>query len=355
MNATMLEREYLAENNSAPLLGTSIAFLVLETIFLALLYISRNLAKGERTNLSMEILMTLTYIVCVSKITIAFLLIEIGGAGRHLRSLQPHIITNALKLSTALQIVCPLTTSLSKLGVLCMLHRIFGQASRWYRVAIRTTFALVATIMIVQVLIPFLNCRPFSKTWSPDPFSPGTCAIPGLLLWRYLGIPNVFTTLIIVGIPVPALAKLNVSRSVKFGLCIVFSVCILGIIAAIMRLQSFLQVTDFHDITYENVKPLCWTIAESGIYLVAGVMPTLRPLLRKLFKDTMYERMLTGNTRTRQSGSWRYKRFSRMWFKGEQPVPVAAKEHRSLSDASGEGVALVRAELPRISTAVERC
>lgn len=372
MNATAMEREYLVEDNSAPLLGTSIAFLVLETIFIALLYISRYLAKGERANLSMEILMTLTYIVCVSKITIAFceyqqprspplmlttysiVLIEIGGAGRHLRTLQPSTIINALKLSTALQIVCPLTTSLSKLGVLCMFHRIFGQASRWYRVAIRITFALVATIMIVQVLIPFLNCRPFSKTWNPDPMSPGSCAIPGLSLWRFLGIPNVFTTLIIVGIPVPALAKLHVSRPVKVGLCAVFSVCILGIIAAIMRFQSFLEVTDFHDITYENVKPLCWTIAESGIYLVAGVMPTLRPLLKTLFKETLIERMLTGSTRMGQSGSWGNKRFSRMWSKGEQPVPAVAKEHKSLSDASGEAVALVKPDVPKVRAAVER-
>lgn len=72
VNANTLSREYLAEDNSAPLLGTSIAFLVLETVVMALMYVSRYLAKGERTNLSMEILMTLTYIVCVSKITIAF-------------------------------------------------------------------------------------------------------------------------------------------------------------------------------------------------------------------------------------------------------------------------------------------
>ncbi|KAF1842840.1 uncharacterized protein K460DRAFT_356651 [Cucurbitaria berberidis CBS 394.84] len=354
MNATGLSREYIAEDNSAPLLGTSIAFLVLETVFIALLYTSRYLAKGERANLSMEILMTLTYIVCVLKITIALLLVEIGGAGHHLITLQPPTITNALKLSTALQIVCPLTTSLSKLGVLCMFQRIFGQTSKWYRITIRTTFSLVVSIMIAQILIPFINCRPFSKTWNPNPMSPGSCAIPGLSLWRFLGIPNVFTTLIIVGIPVPALAKLNVSRPVKVGLGVVFSVCILGIVAAIMRFQSFLQVTNFNDITYENVKPLCWTIAESGIYLVAGVMPTLKPLLKKMFAGTIFEKVLTGSTRTKQSGSWGNKRFSRMWVRREQSVLAVTKAHRSLSDASEEGVVLVKTEIPKISAAVER-
>ena len=72
MNITSFPPAYLDESVGASLLGTSIAFLILETLFIALLYTSRYLAKGERTNLSMEILLTLTYVVCVSKIAIAF-------------------------------------------------------------------------------------------------------------------------------------------------------------------------------------------------------------------------------------------------------------------------------------------
>jgi hypothetical protein len=64
--------EYLDENTSAPLLGSSIVFFVLETLFIVLLYISRYSAKGGRANLSMEILVTLTYVVCTGKIIIAF-------------------------------------------------------------------------------------------------------------------------------------------------------------------------------------------------------------------------------------------------------------------------------------------
>lgn len=277
-------------------------------------------------------------------------LVEIGGAGRHLIALQRPTITNALKLSLALQIVCPVTTSLSKLGVLCMFQRIFGQASKRYRVVIRIAFGLVLAIMIAQILIPFANCRPFSRNWNIN--GPGSCAIPGLSLWRFLGIPNVLTTFIIVGIPIPALAKLNVSRPMKFGLAAIFSVCILGIVAAVMRFLSFLAVTDFHDITYENVKPLCWTIAESGIYLVAGIMPTLKPLLKKLFKETRFERMLAGTSSARQSGSWGNKRFSRMWFKSVQP-PMPVRENRR-SDASGEGLALVGTDLSKASEVTKK-
>ena len=63
--------EYLAEDVSVSLLVTSIVFLVLETVFMVLLYVSRYCAKGERTNRAMEVFMTMTYLVCVGKITIA--------------------------------------------------------------------------------------------------------------------------------------------------------------------------------------------------------------------------------------------------------------------------------------------
>jgi hypothetical protein len=246
-----------------------------------------------------------------------------------------------MKLSAVLQIVCPLTTSLAKLGVLCLFHRIFAKSGRWYRIVIRATCALVVAMMIAQFLIPFLNCRPFSKTWNPQ--EPGSCAISGLALWRYMGAPNVLTTFIMVVIPVPALARLHVSKPMKIGLAVVFSVCILGVVAAIMRLYSFIVVDDFHDITYENVKPLCWTVAESGIYIVAGVLPTLKPLLKRVFKDTAIEKLLTRsskNSRVRDS-----KRFSRRWHpRKPQDDMTATKKHDSASDITEVEVAHVRTE-----------
>ena len=60
--------EYLAENRSGTLLGMSIAFVVLETIFIVLLHTSRYVAR-ERPNRWMEFFMTLTYLVIVGKIT----------------------------------------------------------------------------------------------------------------------------------------------------------------------------------------------------------------------------------------------------------------------------------------------
>lgn len=274
-------------------------------------------------------------------------MVEIGGVGNHIANVPAATYTTTLKLVTALQLLCPLTASLSKLGVLCFLHRIFGTTSRRYRMVIRATFVLETAIMLIQFIIPFANCRPFSRMWIP--WGPGSCTIPGLALWRYLGIPNVFTTLIMVLIPIPALLKLHISRPMKFGLAAVLFVCVVGIVAAIMRFQAFLAVDDFRDITYEGVPPLCWTIAESGIYLIAGTMLTLKALLKKVFKNTIFERLVTASS-SKQS-SWGNRRFSRL--RAKQTPPVIHGQPSSENVESGRG-GLPMKKMPQVSANVEQ-
>lgn len=61
---------YLAEDNSTPLLATCIAFLIIEGLFIFMMYTSRFLGKDQKANLWMTILMTGAYIVCIAKIAI---------------------------------------------------------------------------------------------------------------------------------------------------------------------------------------------------------------------------------------------------------------------------------------------
>ncbi|KAK3197709.1 hypothetical protein GRF29_216g1042375 [Pseudopithomyces chartarum] len=222
----LLPPAYVAENTSYPLFATCIAFLVIETFFMTLLYTSRFLSSDKKANWHMVALMTGAYIVCLGKITIGLLAVKIGGAGRHLETLPLPTIQIALKLNTALQLICPLTTSLTKMAILCLFHTIFGATSARYRLVIRATFILCLVTTLVQVIIPLANCKPFSATWTFGGES--ACAIDGLYLWKYLSIPNVITTIIVVCIPIPAMYKLQISLATKVGLGVVLSVCICG-------------------------------------------------------------------------------------------------------------------------------
>lgn len=186
------------------------------------------------------------------------------------------------------------------MAILCLFYTIFGATSARYRLVIRATFILCLVTTLVQVIIPLANCKPFSATWTFGGES--ACAIDGLYLWKYLSIPNVITTIIVVCIPIPAMYKLQISLATKVGLGVVLSVCICGVVAALMRFASFQALQSFNDFSYAQVTPLCWTIAESGTYMVAGVLPTLRPLMRKVFDGVEFQRILTGRFKSTGSG-----------------------------------------------------
>jgi hypothetical protein len=98
-----------------------------------------------------------------------------------------------------------------------------------------------------------------------------------------------------------------------------------------------LQVHNFDDITYQNVAPLCWTIAEAGLYFIAGVLATLKPLMKQIVKDTKLQRWLSSNSRNSSE-----RMLGRRWPKHrESKTPMAAvRAERKISDASTEAFVL---------------
>ncbi|KAF2729627.1 hypothetical protein EJ04DRAFT_555963 [Polyplosphaeria fusca] len=331
-----MDPSYLAEDNSSPLLQTSISFLVVESFFIALMYTARFLTRDQRSSHWMILLLTSAFCVCCGKITVAFLMLSIGGAGKHLAANSPATTRSLMKLLLAHQIICPLTTSLTKLGILVLFHQILARTSRYYKVAIQITFFLVLATAVIQVIIPFANCKPLAYNWNRRTMQ-GSCAFDGLALWRYLTIPNIVTTFVMVLIPLPALYKLQVTPASKFGLSLVFSVAIAGVVAATMRFHAFLTVSDFSDISFEIITPECWTIAESGIYLIVGVLPTLRPLVKLLCGDVNFDRMLSRTFgKTDASGNSSWKRGSGIEAKAPSELPSKAGIETGLIECEGD-------------------
>lgn len=69
MSFTM-PQAFMTQDNSRSLLNTCIAFIVLETIFVSLLLISRRI-NTNKTGTGMPLLMVQSYVLCMSKIALA--------------------------------------------------------------------------------------------------------------------------------------------------------------------------------------------------------------------------------------------------------------------------------------------
>lgn len=58
-----------------------------------------------------------------------------------------------------------------------------------------------------------------------------------------------------------------------------------GIFTAIFRLREFIVLGPFKDLTWYSIDTYTWTVVETGVYLIAACLPSLRSLLKHLFKD----------------------------------------------------------------------
>jgi hypothetical protein len=55
-----------------------------------------------------------------------------------------------------------------------------------------------------------------------------------------------------------------------------------GLIASILRFAEFATTNTFVDTTWTTVMPMCYTIIEPSLYLVAACLPSLRPIFAKV-------------------------------------------------------------------------
>ena len=186
-----------------------------------------------------------------------------------------------LKLVKAHELVYVLSVPFPKLAILCLYFRLFNQRfAKWVMYA--TGVAIVGSSLF-GVIAVFANCRPFSAFWD-NPRSQ-MCTMKPTTAMRYYSVPNIATDAALLLIPLPALFRLNGDIWRKIGVGLTFVVSTMGIVTAVFRFVVFLRTDVFLDITYYSVATTNWTIIEPGVHLMGATIPTLRPLIRRLFSQ----------------------------------------------------------------------
>ncbi|KAF2732414.1 hypothetical protein EJ04DRAFT_554059 [Polyplosphaeria fusca] len=276
------ELDIAAENCSQPLLNVCISFAILETFFIIAFifswYFNNNNSNNTRAVLR---LILAAYIFCFTGIILGILKITLGGAGYHEDTLHPSTVRRMRQLVKAHEVIYVLSIPCPKLAMLCLYFRLFRTKTAHY--LLYTTGLIVITTCVFGFISAFANCRPFTAFWN-DP-QHAHCTMNTMTAFRYYSIPNIVTDVIMLLIPIPALWRLNVGTLVKIGVFLTFVVSTIGIVTAVLRFVSFANNYMFVDITFRSISNISWSIVEPGVYLVAATIPTLRPLVRRMFRE----------------------------------------------------------------------
>jgi len=124
---------------------------------------------------------------------------------------------------------------LVKISMLLFYLRIFPQ--KWFRISCFVTMGACAGYAIAFLLVSVFQCRPISFAWTHwHGETSGVCNDINAQGWTSAAI-NVVLDVIVLGLPLPVIAKLELNKRKKALFLLMFSVGFLVTIVSILRLQ----------------------------------------------------------------------------------------------------------------------
>ncbi|XP_014555100.1 hypothetical protein COCVIDRAFT_17267 [Bipolaris victoriae FI3] len=206
-------------------------------------------------------------------------LVTHGGLGFHtaevMQRFGPGTTTYFFKGIMTFSMLWNATVCFSKLSVLLMYSALIPTPTM-----IRMSVAFGAFIVVwcsANIMAAFLICRPLARNW--DFTVPGTCGSQPDFYFT-MGIINLITDAVLIGMPMPYLYKLAMPMRKKLLAMGLLSIGI-GTWAITIYRQTVLPTLDFADMTYSGVLATILSGLEPAVAIVLACVPLLRPLFGK--------------------------------------------------------------------------
>ena len=133
-------------------------------------------------------------------------------------ALEPAVVIRWLKLDVVEVFMYLVSVTLPKLAILCLYARIF--TARPYRYAIYITGTLILLTFLAGATCTIGICRPFPYMWDSS-IADGHCGNV-IALYRYISIPNLFTDVCMIVLPLRGVWGLQAKILHKIGITVTF-------------------------------------------------------------------------------------------------------------------------------------
>ncbi|KAI5459477.1 hypothetical protein BGZ63DRAFT_361943 [Mariannaea sp. PMI_226] len=202
-----------------------------------------------------------------------------SGLGKDMWTLQPQQIYNFIYYFYIATVFYIIQITAIRLSILFFYLRIFpSQNSRRVIWATISTVSLFGFIILIISIIP---CWPISYTWTRwDAEHKGRCVNINLLAW-ILGLITIAFSVIILAIPLWQLKTLNLKRSRKVGVALMFIIGTFDTVVSIIRLKSLTGFFHSSNLTWDEVEIAKWSAIEISVGVICICIPTTRLFLAK--------------------------------------------------------------------------
>ncbi|KAH9218019.1 hypothetical protein DL95DRAFT_406353 [Leptodontidium sp. 2 PMI_412] len=205
------------------------------------------------------------------------------GAGQHTADLDKEAVKTAIMWTWILfqtYVVSQMFGKLSIIAFLLEFERNVPTARKWLLYVV--AFINVAVNMGTSSL-QWQQCKPVAKTWDDD--------IAGVCVGRqrntqggYIqGSIGAAIDVFLVVYPMVMFWKLQMDRTVKIGLCVLFSLGLLTVACAILKTVG-ISLLDATDTTYQLATLAVYSLTELWVVLIVGCVPPTKQLLSRVLR-----------------------------------------------------------------------
>ncbi|KAH8704615.1 heterokaryon incompatibility protein-domain-containing protein [Phaeosphaeriaceae sp. PMI808] len=205
------------------------------------------------------------------------------GFGRDIWGIPPDNITESLKWLYVAYFMYMLAECLCQLSILAFYLRIMIDPK--LRLIVWIFIGMVTGFGFGNVIAMVFQCTPISFFWDGwRREMEGFCGVDVRLFGFIRGAVEIFLDLAILSMPLPMLAKLNMSRKKKLQIMSMFCVGFVITIVSCLRLWSFVKFAQTQNATYDNTSGLYWCATESNLFTVVACMPAMHAIFHKFLR-----------------------------------------------------------------------
>ncbi|KAF2752064.1 hypothetical protein M011DRAFT_15101 [Sporormia fimetaria CBS 119925] len=207
------------------------------------------------------------------------------GAGKHIGDIDPIDFQQAFKLNFITQPIYLWAICLVKISIGFFLLRVAVQ--KFYRRLIIGVISFMAFYTLGCFFTIVLQCDNLEALW--DPTVKASCWDKDTLQalsYTNVGL-NIFTDLLFaIFIPIPMLWNVQMNRRQKISIMGILSLGIFCVVAAIIKLTHIVNYGKTGDWLWDSRDLTIWTVVECCIGIIAGNLPTMKPLFRRALGST---------------------------------------------------------------------
>ncbi|KAL8341817.1 hypothetical protein RB598_003651 [Gaeumannomyces tritici] len=218
------------------------------------------------------------------------------GAGRHMEYIPPADLSAALHINFATQPTALIALGIAKLSVGTFLVRV--SPSRFYTRFIWILLGVTVLSTGVGTLQIMLQCRPMEFIWNKALPGGGQC-IPGdvMVSVAYIGFSvGIATDFIFAVLPIPMLWNVQLNWRVKLAIMGILSLGLFTTVAGIVKTMFIANLGKEGDFMWDSVDITIWYTTEIAVAIIAGSIPSLKPLFKKILASTWARRYAYGGS-----------------------------------------------------------